>query len=121
MDDEVGTHDLTEAGWTVLVLGDDLARIDELHVEAARTAMRNAAEKALATPEKMMLLDLKRVEFFGSSFIEVLFNTYRTLKAGGGRFAVCNCSVHCREVMEITRLDSVWNIFPDRKTAIASP
>ena len=116
----VGTHDLTESGWTVLVLGDEMARIDETHIEEARGAMLAAAEKALATDSKQMLLDLSRVEFFGSSFIEVLFNTHRTMKDGGGRFAVCGCSTHCREVMEITRLDSVWNIFADRESAVSS-
>lgn len=113
------THTVTESDWTVLVLGHDLCRIDEVHLEEGRSALTSAADQALATEEKKLLLDLSAVEFFGSSFIEVLFRTFRTMRDGDGRFAVCGCNVHCQEVLEITRLDSVWNVFPNRQAAIS--
>ena len=117
---ETPTHTLTEGGWTVLVMGREFGRIDELHVPDAREKLLAAADEALAADGQRLLLDLSAVDFFGSSFIEVLFSTFRRMRDGGGRFAVCGCTTHCQEVMEITRLDSVWNVFRDRPAAVAS-
>ena len=117
MGEPTPTHTVTEGGWTVQILGDKFARIDESHIEDARAALTSAADEALAEEPQRLLLDLSNVEFFGSSFIEVLFSTFRKLRDAGGRFAVCGCTTHCQEVMEITRLDSVWNVFRDRQHA----
>lgn len=120
MTESAPTHTLTEAGWTVQVLGDEFRRIDENHVPSARASLSAAAEKAIAEDPKRLLLDLSRVEFFGSSFIEVLFSTFKRMKEEGGRFAVCGCTTHCQEVMEITKLDSVWGVYRDRQSATAA-
>ena len=67
-----------------------------------------------------LLVDLSSVEFFSSSFIEVLFRLWNRTKANGQQFALCGLHPYCREVLEVTNLTSVWKIYEDRDDALAA-
>lgn len=68
-----------------------------------------------------VLLDMGRVEFFSSSFIEVLFRIWNRVKGReGGRFAICSLHPYCKEVLDVTNLTMVWKVFPSREEAIAA-
>ena len=71
-------------------------------------------------PTTNLLVDLSSVEFFSSSFIEVLFRLWNRTKANGQQFALCGLHPYCREVLEVTNLTSVWKIYEDRDDALAA-
>jgi anti-anti-sigma factor len=59
-----------------------------------------------------MVLDFSDVEFFGSSFIEVMFRVWKRLQQRGGTFALANVSTYCQEVLRTTHLDTLWAVCP---------
>lgn len=115
---ESTTHVTTAGPWTVLVIGADLAHINETKIEAARTALSGAAEKAIAADPPNLLIDMTGCAFFGSSFIESLFQNWKKVDAAKGQFAVCGCNSDIREVFQVTRLDNVWTLYESREAAV---
>ena len=68
-----------------------------------------------------VLLDLSSVDFFGSSFIELMFRVWNRVKnKPDGQFALCGLRPYCREVLDITNLTSVWPVFDNRDEALAA-
>jgi anti-sigma B factor antagonist len=93
---------------TVVALGPDFKNITEDIVASASTILLNAA----ANEKPNLVLDFAHVEFFGSSFIEVLFRVWKRLQQRGGSFALANVSTYCQEVLKTTHLDSLWPVCP---------
>ncbi len=91
---------------TVVAFGPDFKNITEDIVPDASAALLNAA----SSEQPLMVLDFAHVEFFGSSFIEVLFRVWKRLQQRGGSFALANVSSYCQEVLKTTHLDSLWPI-----------
>lgn len=113
------THVTTVNGWTVLVMGDDLHHINETKIEEGRSALLRATDQALEVEPYRLLIDMAGCGFFGSSFIEALFQAWKKLDKVGGELSVCGCNKDIREVFEVTRLDNVWKIHDTREQAVA--
>lgn len=102
---------------TVVVFGPGQRHLDEVGLEAIGNQLIEVA--GAANPPKMVL-DMTATEFFGSSFIEVLFRVWKRLKAQpDARFAICGLQEYCREVLEITHLDKLWPLCATREEAVA--
>ncbi|HET6425784.1 MAG TPA: STAS domain-containing protein [Planctomycetaceae bacterium] len=101
---------------TVVEFGPRCKHIDEPVVELTSREVMDAV--ATASPPKVAL-DLSHTEFFGSSFIEVLFRAWNRLQhKPGGQMALIGLAPYCREVLEITHLDKLWPIYDTRDAAI---
>lgn len=107
---------LTEQGVTVITFDATVKMINEDVVNEAGPVFLEAAE---CNPP-LVVVDLEGIEFFSSSFIEVLFRLWSRLNKRSGQFAVCNLFPYCREVLQITNLDSLWTLCDSRAEAIAA-
>jgi anti-sigma B factor antagonist len=88
---------------------DIIADVSEILLEATH-----------CTPPKLVV-DLEHVEFFSSTFIETLFRVWNRMKAQErGAFALCNLHPYCLEILTITNLHTVWNIYDSREAALAA-
>ena len=103
-----------DGGWTIIRFHAPLSRIVESNVSEARDCLARAVAVAQANPPVRLLLDLTGVDFFGSSFIEGLFRSWKSIDQAGGEFAISNCSDHCREVLTVTHLGDLWKIYDER-------
>jgi anti-sigma B factor antagonist len=76
------------------------------------TAMaRNASDQ--------VLIDFQRVEFFNSMFIELLVRCWKVIREKPkGQLALCQLRPYCREILEVTNLDNIWPIYPNREVAL---
>lgn len=85
--------------------------------------IEQAADTILAacgqTAECRLLFDLTEVEYFGSIFISLLLRCSNAVKQRGGRFGLCGVQMPVLEMLQIGRLDRVFPIYPNRKTALA--
>ena len=104
---------------TVLVLGPAYKVIDEhvLDLGLGDSLIESAQE---ADPP-LVVLDLSSTQFFGSSFIEILFRLWTKLQAReGGKFAICGLTPHCLDVLKITHLDTLWRLAATRDEAVSA-
>jgi anti-sigma B factor antagonist len=102
-------------GVTIVRFDPPVKTITEDILMATRDPVLETAEH----PGARVVIDLKGVEFFSSSFIELIFQLWKRLRAKGGDFALCNLHKYCRDVIHITNLDKVWSICDTREQAIA--
>ncbi|MBS0205426.1 MAG: STAS domain-containing protein [Planctomycetes bacterium] len=107
---------------TVVVFGPGQRHLDEVGLEAIGNQLIAVAQDA---NPPLLVLDLTVTEFFGSSFIEILFRVWKRLNsradgnAPAAKFAICGLQEHCREVMEVTHLDKLWPLYATRAEAVA--
>ena len=102
---------------TVIALGPAYKVVDE-HVLDTGLG-ESLIELADDADPPLVVLDLSNTQFFGSSFIEVLFRLWTRLQArGGGRFAICGLTPHCLDVLKITHLDTLWRLTATREEAV---
>jgi anti-sigma B factor antagonist len=103
---------------TVITFTARCKHLDETIVEAVGREVMDAV--GAATPPKVVL-DLTATEFFGSSFIEVMFRAWNRLqKQTGGAMALAGLAPYCQEVLEITHLDKLWPAHPTAAAAVAA-
>lgn len=106
----------TRDGVTVVSLGPEYENLDEAILDELRKSILAAADDA---DPPLMVLDLSHTQFFGSSFLEVLLQACNRLtERDGGRFAISGLTKYCAEVISITHLDRVWEIYDDVDTAV---
>jgi anti-sigma B factor antagonist len=106
---------ITQDGVSIVSLGPAFERITEDLIPVASEAILQAAGGENAK----VIIDLGHTQFFGSSFIEAMFRGWNKLKGKPGAvFALAGLTSYCQEVIEITNLNRLWSMYPDRQAAI---
>lgn len=102
---------------TIVGLGQGFESVDERLLDSGfRDSLLEIADKA---DPPLVVLDLSRTTFFGSSFIELLFRIWnRQQTKPNGVFALCGVTKYCLEVLKVAHLDTLWQLFPDRAQAV---
>jgi anti-anti-sigma factor len=107
-----------EQGVTIISLGPEYETLNDAELEDLKSVLLNTAVEA---DHPLVVLDLSRLGYFGSSFIEALICVWKHLSARpGGRMALCGLTANCREVVGITHLDQLWSVFDTREEAVRS-
>lgn len=87
--------------------------IDAVNAEAVKeealTRVGDAAE---------FVVDLSGVEFVDSAGVGVLVALFKTARRNGGRARFCRVSAGVRSVLEIIRLDQIFEIYEDWEDAV---
>jgi anti-sigma B factor antagonist len=106
----------TEQGVTVIALGMEYENLDEKGLDELRSVMLGVSEDA---DPPLLVLDLSHTKFFGSAFIEILFRIWNRMKSQeGGRFGISGLTEYCCEILEVTHLDQLWEIYETREDAV---
>lgn len=87
---------------------------------ADSTYLREKADEVKATGCKKVLADFSEVPYIDSTGIGFVVGVYTSfVRAEGGQFVLCCLNRRVLHVLEITRLTTILQIFPDEKAAIA--
>jgi anti-sigma B factor antagonist len=74
----------------------------------------------LAAGDRKFLIDLSRVSSIDSAGVGALVWKYRSVTGKGGAFKLLRPSRRVRTVLEITRLDTIFQMFDSEAEAVAS-
>jgi anti-anti-sigma factor len=83
----------------------NLREFDFDQIEAAAAQTLNQVDTGAA---RSVVLDFKNTDFYGSTALAFFVKLWKRVKAAGGELAFCNVSSHEREILEITRLNTLW-------------
>jgi anti-sigma B factor antagonist len=89
----------------------------DLHVSPSVTASLN--EMINKKPERMVV-DLSDVSYIDSAGLAALIEAMQKVEGYGGKFMLAGLQETVRSIFEISRLDQVFQIFPDPNTALAA-
>lgn len=101
-------------GWTILDLSGD---IDLAHSPAMRKALLGEI-KEKRTPR--VFLNLKNVRYIDSSGIASLVEGLKASRDQGSRLILYGLNKTVREVMQLSRLQKIFEIYEDEEQALAS-
>lgn len=102
-------------GVTIFEVDQEYDSLDELKLSQLGTELLAAVEQA---QPPALLLDLTQTTFIGSSFLGLAIRAWKRLRDRNGRMALCHVNELCSEVLHASKLDSIWDVYPNRDEAI---
>ena len=67
-----------------------------------------------------IVVDMKKVPFINSAALGIFLNIFKEVEKRNGRFGLCSISSDVDNLLEITKLSSVLEIFKNQEDAIDS-
>ncbi len=86
----------------------------------ASPRVKEQLEPLIARKPPRLVIDLSQVSYIDSSGLALFIETLQRIQAYGGKFALCGLGPSVRNIFDISRLDQVFTIFPDRTTALSA-
>jgi anti-anti-sigma factor len=82
--------------------------------------LRSRADEVRASNYSKLLVDVSEVDAIGSTVIGFVVALYTSIvKKAGGRFSLTGANKRVREVLDITRLDTIIPLAPDAGSVLA--
>ena len=81
---------------------------------------QNLLKKTVADGRKKVVIDLGEVEWMNSSGIGLLVSAFTTVKNSGGELKIARVTEKIESLLVITKLNSVFETYPDVISAVAS-
>ena len=89
----------------------------DLHVSPSVTASLNAM---IEKKPRCLVVDLSDVTYIDSAGLAALIEAMQKVEGYGGKFLLAGLQETVRSIFEISRLDQVFQIFPDVHAALAN-
>jgi len=70
--------------------------------------------------KKQILVDLKQIDWMNSSGLGILIGAITTVRNSGGELKLMNLSQKPTQLLKVTHLDRVFDIFDSEELALAS-
>ncbi|MBI4546488.1 MAG: STAS domain-containing protein [Ignavibacteriae bacterium] len=84
------------------------------------TALNDELHKLVEKGKKNVLLDLSNVQTMNSSGLSMLIGALQTMKNVGGQLKLAGASKKIESLLVITKLSTVFELYPTMKKALAS-
>ena len=84
------------------------------------TMLRDIVRDMIAKGNNKILLNLGDVTYIDSSRIGELVSAFTTVRNGGGELKLLNLTKKVHDLLQITKLYTVFDVYDDEKTAVAS-
>jgi anti-sigma B factor antagonist len=81
-------------------------------------AVRNTIKDLLHNGVKKIVLNLAEVNYIDSSGVGELVSSFTTVDKEGGQLKLLNLTAKVREILAITRLLTVFEVFNDEQAAV---
>jgi len=95
----------------------DFSVLDRTQIEAIGNELLDLVADGA---RKKVLINFEDVDYLSSAMLGKLIAVHKRLALNKGELKLCGIKASIREVFEITRLDKVFDIYPDRESAIAA-
>ena len=82
--------------------------------------VRNTIRELIAKGRTRLLLNLDKVDFLDSSGIATLVNSYTYARERGASLKLLHLKSNIHDLLQITRLNKLFEIFDDEAAAVAS-
>lgn len=82
--------------------------------------IREAVKKLVADGTKKIVLNLGEVTYIDSSGIGELVSAFTTVSNSGGNLKLLNLTKRVQDLLQITKLYTVFEVFNDEASAVAS-
>ncbi len=81
--------------------------------------VKETLEPIIARKPPLVVIDLSDVTYIDSSGLALLIEALQRIQGYGGKLALCSIAESVRTIFDIARLDQIFQIFPDKSSALA--
>jgi anti-anti-sigma factor len=67
-----------------------------------------------------LVIDLAHGEYLGTAMLGAIVKLWKRVSQRGGRLALCSVSENVQQVLRVTKLYTVWPIYPSRDQALTA-
>jgi anti-sigma B factor antagonist len=82
--------------------------------------LRDAIRNLIATDKKKIVLNLAQVDYIDSSGVGELVSSFTTVRNSGGELKLLSLSKKVSDILQVTKLYTVFDIKDDEFTAVKS-
>jgi anti-sigma B factor antagonist len=65
-----------------------------------------------------IVFDFGKIEYCGSSMLEAMRRLWKSLPKGNGKLIVCCVNSVIRDILHVTRFDTLWTVYDTREEAL---
>jgi anti-sigma B factor antagonist len=94
--------------------------IGELRLGEGTDIVRNVVRDMLTQGYKNILLNLRDVRHIDSAGVGELMSCYTSVRNQGGQLKLMNLNKHVHNLLQITKLYTIFEVVEDEDTAVAS-
>jgi len=94
--------------------------IGKITIGEGDVKLREAVEACLGKDRKKLIVDLAKVSFMDSSGVGELVGCFTTVANRGGKMKLLSLTKKIRDLLQITQLVTVFEVYKDENEAIAS-
>ncbi len=94
--------------------------IGELRLGEGTDVVRNVVRDMLGQGYKKILLNLRDVRHIDSAGVGELMSCFTSVRNQGGELKLMNLSKHVHNLLQITKLYTIFDVAEDEDTALAS-
>lgn len=94
--------------------------IGELRLGEGTDVIRNIVRQQLEQGYKNILLNLRDVRHIDSAGVGELMNCHNSVRNSGGQLKLMNLTKNVQNLLQITRLYTIFEVAEDEDTAVAS-
>ena len=92
----------------------------DLVIGEPEAAFKKTIAQLLEQGQAQLLIDMRSVKFLDSSGLGALVRAMTTSQNEGGQTKLLGAGPQVRKLLEMTKLDSVFEMYDDPETAVAS-
>jgi anti-sigma B factor antagonist len=115
--DTNGTFQIEYVGDTLVL--SPLINLGELEYERIERDGQSVLDRIATAHCRNVVVDFSQTEYYGSTALGFFLRLWSRLRVQGGHMAFCNVSPVEREILQVTRLDTLWSICATREEALA--
>lgn len=67
---------------------------------------------------KHVVFDFEKLSYFGSSMLEAMLVLWKRIHPDDGKMAICNTADSAREILQLSKFDTIWPIYDSRQEAL---
>jgi|SRR5690242_19772379 anti-anti-sigma factor len=99
----------------VVVPSPEVESMQEVLIEQAAQMVVNSLKE---DPPAGIVIDLSKVNYFGSVFLSFLLRCHTRAKKQGSEIVLAGASERTRELLHLTALDTLWALYKTRAEAM---
>lgn len=99
----------------IITPGPRISALDNNYLAQRRSELVEAMRR---TTIATVIIDFSRVGYFGSLLLDTLCVVWKQIRERSGTMALCNLSDVSKEIVNKSRLNSLWPIYSSRQEAI---
>ncbi|HYN21341.1 MAG TPA: STAS domain-containing protein [Thermoanaerobaculia bacterium] len=92
----------------------------KITIGAAEEALRDAVQRVLATGAQKIVMNMQAVTTIDSSGVGELVSSYTHATNRGGKLKLCNLPAKITDILTITQLITVFDVYDSEDEAVAS-